>query len=258
VIGASKVARDITDKVRAKEKLERTVAERTASLREAIAQMEEFSYSVSHDLRSPVRAMQGYARALGEDYGSKLDDTGREYLDRIIQGSARMERLIHEVLTYSRVSRMDMELQPVSLGALMRGLLRQYPEFDPSRADIVLQPDLPMVRAHEPSLGQAVANILSNAVKFVSPGVRPTVRITAQQADGEVILRIADNGIGIKPEHQKRLFGMFERIHPETKYEGTGIGLAIVRKAVERMGGYVGVESDGVNGSTFWIRLPAA
>ncbi|MGH7970632.1 MAG: sensor histidine kinase, partial [Limisphaerales bacterium] len=254
VIGASKVARDITDKIRAKEKLERAVAEQTASLREATAQMEEFSYSVSHDLRSPVRAMQGYAKALIEDYGSRLDDEGREYLDRIVQGSARMERLIHDVLTYSRVSRMDMELQPVSLANLLQGLVQQYPEFESARADVIVQPGIPAVVAHEPSLGQAVANILGNAVKFVAPGVRPHVVITAASINGTVELRIQDNGIGIKPDHQRRLFGMFERIHPDAKYEGTGIGLAIVRKAVERMGGKVGVESDVSNGSTFWIQ----
>jgi PAS domain S-box-containing protein len=258
VIGASKVARDITDKVRAKEKLEQTVAERTSSLREAIAQMEEFSYSVSHDLRSPVRAMQGYAQALAEDYGSKLDEQGRDYLDRIIQGSSRMERLIHDVLTYSRVSRMEMKLQPVELDLLVRGIIRQYPEFDSSKADIFIQASLPEVFAHEPSLGQAVANILSNAVKFVAPGVRPNIHVMAKRRNGSVVLRIKDNGIGIKPEHQHRLFGMFERVHPDRKYEGTGIGLAIVRKTVERMGGKVGVESDGANGSTFWIQLPAA
>jgi PAS domain S-box-containing protein len=258
VIGASKVARDITDRVRTKEKLEQTVAARTASLREAIAQMEEFSYSVSHDLRSPVRAMQGYARALSEDFGDRLDENGKEYLDRIIQGSSRMERLIHDVLTYSRVNRIEMKLQRVSLDALVRGVVRQYPEFDARRADIYVQPDLPTVFAHEPSLGQAVANVLSNAVKFVAPGVRPNVIVMAEQQNGKTTLRIKDNGIGIKPEYQHRLFGMFERIHPDEKYEGTGIGLAIVRKTVERMGGRVGVESDGTNGSVFWIELPGA
>ena len=243
---------------RAKERLEQAVAERTESLREAIAQMEEFSYSVSHDLRSPVRAMQGYAKALEEDFGHQLDSEGREYLERIIQGSARMERLIHEVLTYSRASRMEMKLQPVSLEELVREIVRQYPELHSESVEIVLQPNLPIVLGHEPSLGQAVANLLNNAVKFVAPRVRPKVRVYAEQKEGRVVLRVQDNGIGIKPEQQGRLFGMFERIHPDAKYEGTGIGLAIVRKTVERMGGKVGVESDGVHGSTFWIELPAS
>jgi signal transduction histidine kinase len=169
-----------------------------------------------------------------------------------------MERLIHDVLTYSRVSRTNMKLQQVSLYDVVRGVLQQYPEFNPSRSDILVQQDLPDVIAHEPSLGQAVANLLVNAVKFVNPGVKPKVLVSADENNGSVFLRIRDNGIGIKPECQQRLFGMFERIHPDGKYEGTGIGLAIVRKTIERMGGKVGVESDGFNGSTFWIQLPKA
>jgi len=258
VIGASKVARDITDRVRAKEQLEQTVTQRTASLREAMDQMEEFSYSVSHDLRSPVRAMQGYASALAEDYGARLDDKGRDYLDRIIQASSRMQHLIQDVLTYSRLSRMDMEIHAVALEPLIRGLVRHYPELDPAQADISIASNMPRVLAHEPSLGQAIANLLSNAVKFVAAGVRPSVQVTALEKAGKVSLRVKDNGIGIKPQYHHRLFGMFERIHPIGTYEGTGIGLAIVRKTVERMGGTAGVESDGSHGATFWIELPAA
>ncbi len=257
IVGVSKVARDISDKVRAKERLEKTVAERTASLREAIAQMEEFSYSVSHDLRSPVRAMHGYARALAEDFGDGLNADARFYVDRIIHGTVRMERLIHDVLTYSRIGRMEIKLQTVPLDDLMRSVMDQYPELNSGKVDIVIAPNLPTVLAHEPALGQALANLLSNAVKFVARGTRPRVEVSAERTDRHVLVKIRDNGIGIKPEHQRRLFGMFERVHPEGKYEGTGIGLAIVRKSIERMGGQVGVESDGVNGSTFWIQLSA-
>ena len=258
IIGASKVARDITDKVRAKEQLEHTVAERTASLREAIAQMEEFSYSVSHDLRSPVRAMHGYASALLEDYGDKLDAQGKEYLARIIQGGSRMDRLIHDVLTYSRLARQDMKLQPVNLDHLVRDILQQYPEFDPARANITIREPLPVVIGHEPSLSQAISNLLNNAVKFMPAGKRPEILIRGEVHNGQAQLWIEDNGIGIKPEYQRRLFGMFERVHRGTQYEGTGIGLAIVRKAVERMGGKAGVHSDGIHGSKFWIELSRA
>jgi PAS domain S-box-containing protein len=238
--------------------LEHLVYQRTASLYEAIAQMEEFSYSVSHDLRSPVRAMQGYAKAILEDYSERLGPEATGYLERIIQSSRRMERLIHDVLTYSRVNRQEIRIQPVPLGRLIGELIRQYPELDPSRADIRVDPSLPSVLGHEPLLGQAIANLLNNAVKFVRPGVRPQVDVMARCQNNRVTLCIADNGVGIAPEHQRRLFGMFERLHPESTYEGTGIGLAIVRRVVERMGGDVGVESDGAHGSTFWIRLPEA
>jgi len=238
--------------------LERLVDERTASLREAIAQMEEFSYSVSHDLRAPVRAMQGYARAVLEDHGAQLDDSGRDYLERIVRSGARMDRLIQDILIYSRLSRREIQLQPVSLSKLLREILLQYPQMQAPQAEIELVEPLHDVLAHEPSLSQAVSNLLSNAVKFVLPGQTARVRLAAERRGEWVRFWVEDNGIGIRPEYQHRLFGMFERIHPERKYEGTGIGLAIVRKAVERMGGRVGVVSDGTTGSRFWLELPGA
>jgi signal transduction histidine kinase len=238
--------------------LEQRVQERTASLQEAVVQMEEFSYSVSHDLRSPVRAMHGYARAVLEDYGDKLDEKGKEFLERILQSGLRMDRLINDVLTYTRVSRREAPLARVSLDRLVHDVVAQNPAFAPDRACLSVQGPIPDVIGHEPSLIQVVSNLLNNAVKFVAPGVTPEVVIHCQQNDGRVRLWIDDNGIGIRPEHQTRLFGMFERLHSEGKYEGTGIGLAIVRKAAERMGGKAGVVSNGTHGSHFWVELPAA
>lgn len=272
IIGASKIARDVTERKLADKKLhelkdhlarmnaelENRVEERTASLREAMSQLEEFSYSVSHDLRAPVRAMQAYARALQEDYGDRLDEDGRGFLRRIIEGGARMDRLIRDVLTYSRLTQADIQLTSVDLGELVEEIVRDYPELQPSHAEIVTNRPLLRAMAHEPSLGQAVANLLRNAVKFVAPGVFPKVLIRTEAIGNQVRLWVEDNGIGIKPEHQKRVFGMFERLHPDKQYEGTGIGLAIVRKVAERMRGRVGLESDGVTGSKFWIELPAA
>jgi len=238
--------------------LEALVNERTQSLRQAIAQMEEFSYSVSHDLRSPVRAMRGYAEALLDDYGERLDDNGRELLARIQRNGLRMDRLIQDLLTYSRISRREIQFEPVSLDKLVHEVIQQYPEMRPERAEIHVGGPLPEVLAHEPSLTQVVSNLLSNAVKFVPPQTKPRIRIGFDQSGERVRLWVKDNGIGIKPEYQRRLFGMFERMHPDKSYEGTGIGLAIVRKAIERMNGKVGMESDGASGSRFWVELPAA
>lgn len=238
--------------------LEKLVAERTASLQQAVEQMEEFSYSISHDLRAPARAMEAYASALMEDYGRQLDATGRDYLERIIRSSARMDRMIREILTYSRLSRCQITLRPVTLDGLVREIVEQYPGIHPFSSGIEIAPQLASVMGHEPSLMQAISNLLSNACKFVPPNTKPRCRVWTERNNGHVTLHVKDNGIGIKPEHQHRLFGVFERIHPEGQYEGNGIGLAIVRKAVERMGGQVGVISDGTNGSQFWIRLPAA
>src|SRR5262249_55699042 len=139
------------------QQLEQRVAERTASLTEAIAQMEEFSYSVSHDLRAPVRAMQGYARAALEDYGHLLDDRGHEYLNRIMRSSARMDRLVRDILTYSRLVRADIVLQSVCLDTLVNDIISNYPEMQPPRAQIHIQGTLHTVLAHEPSLTQAIS-----------------------------------------------------------------------------------------------------
>ena len=130
--------------------------------------------------------------------------------------------------------------------------------MQPPKAQITTRGPLLDVIAHESSLSQAVSNLLSNAVKFVGPGTMPQIQMWTEPRDGRVRLWVADNGIGIKPQYQHRLFGMFERLHPDKQYDGTGIGLAIVRKSVDKMGGRVGVESDGVSGSKFWIELPAA
>ncbi|MDB6109084.1 MAG: putative two-component sensor histidine kinase protein, partial [Pedosphaera sp.] len=226
IIGASKTARDITERkhnelelhqareelARTNASLEKRVEERTASLKEAVNQMEEFSYSVSHDLRSPVRAMKGYAQACLEDYGDRLDGQGRDYLTRIVLGSSRMERLIHDVLTYSRLVRSEVKLQPVSLQKLLLDIIEQYPELQPPRAEITIREPLHTILAHESSLTKAISNLLANGIKFVAFGITPKLQVWTEARNGKIRLWIEDNGIGIKPEHQHRLFGMFERV----------------------------------------------
>jgi signal transduction histidine kinase len=270
VIGASKIARDITERKRAEQviretqerlaeanaELERRVEERTASLREAVAQMEEFSYTVSHDLRAPLRAMQGYSKALMEDFGSDFDPEAQQYLKRIVNNASRLDKMILDVLTYARIARDELRMEVVALDRLVRDMILQYPEMQYPAAVITVQP-LQDVMGHEPSLAQAVSNLLRNAIKFVAPGVIPRVTVWTERRGEEIRLWVEDNGIGIAPKHHSRLFCMFERIHPKMPYEGTGVGLAVTRKAIERMGGKVGVESDGVQGSRFWIQLPA-
>ena len=232
--------------------------ERTAALREAVVQMEEFSYSLSHDLRAPIRAMSCYAEVLMEDYTGQLDEKAKDYLGRIIQAGKRSDKLIQDTLIYNSVSRREMQLHPVSLEKLTREIIQQDITVRSSHAQISIESPLLPVIGHEFSLMQAISNLLSNAVKFVAPGTTPRVHVRTELRGENVRLWIEDNGIGIKPEYQHRLFGMFERINVNENYEGTGIGLAIVRKAAERMGGTAGVVSDGVNGSKFWIQLPAA
>ncbi len=239
------------------QELEKKVEERTASLREAITQMEEFSYTVSHDLRSPLRAMNGYAVALMEDYGSVLDETGRSYLERIQRASERMDRLTTDVLSYSRVVRAQVQLAPTNVEKLVRTILDHYGELHPGRADVTVVTPLDDVYAHEPSLNQCIANLLTNAVKFTKPGRKPKIRVRTERRGQRVRLWVEDEGIGIPQRYLGSLFRIFERVPTDVTYEGNGVGLAIVRKAAEKMGGDCGVESDGLTGSKFWLELGA-
>lgn len=242
---------------RASEALERLVNERTASLRSAVAQLEEFSYTVSHDLRAPLRGMKVYAEALLEDFAALLPEEARNYLDRIASTAERLDKMILDVLTFSRISRAEIHLERVPMERLLRRIVEDSPGMHSPQAEIEIAP-LPDVLGHEPSLTQAFSNLLHNAVKFVPPNVIPRIRIHSERNNGHVRFWIEDNGIGIDPKVQHRLFNMFERVHPNLKYDGTGVGLAIVRKAIERMGGTVGLESDGLKGSRFWIEIRPA
>lgn len=250
-------SRDITEKVRAREILEQTVAQRTASLTEALGQMEEFSYSVSHDLRAPVRAIRGFTEVALEDHGPIMPPQLHSLLVRVRSAVYRMEQLITDILEYSRVARADLKLVPISLDEFLPALIRENPELQPPRASIAIRTPLDPVLGHEPFLSQAVTNILRNAVKFVRPGDSPRIQLWTERYNGAVRLWIKDNGIGINPKYRDRLFRLFERAHESSLYEGTGVGLAIVRKSTERMGAKVGVESDGISGSSFWIELMA-
>jgi len=238
--------------------LERLVNERTSALRQLVEQMEEFSYTISHDLRAPARAMEVYATVLLEKHAGQVDANGKEYLERIVRNSSRMDRMIREILTYSRLSRCELNLGPVDLDSVVRDIVDQTPGVQAFSNSIQVARNLGTVMGHEPSLTQAISNLLSNACKFVAPDTVPDCRVWTERNNGHLRLWIKDNGIGIKPEYQHRLFGVFERLHSDKSYDGNGIGLAIVRRAVERMGGRVGVNSDGTNGSQFWIELPAA
>jgi PAS domain S-box-containing protein len=255
--------RDITERKKAElqvnQELERRVVERTASLRDAINQMEQFSYTVSHDLRAPLRAMQGYSNALIEDFSLEMGDEARSYLHRIADNATRLEKMISDILTFTRVSRESPLLTKISLIKLVRDVIDHYPGLKSPQAQIEVEVDVQHdVMAHESGLMQALSNLLGNAVKFVETGVVPKIRIRSEVRGPDVRLWVEDNGIGISPEYQHRLFGMFERVLPDEQYEGTGVGLAITRKVIERMGGEAGMESDGYSGSKFWIQLVRA
>ncbi|MEP0911698.1 CHASE3 domain-containing protein [Leptolyngbya sp. GB1-A1] len=243
--------------------LEQRVAERTAKLKATNQELEAFTYSVSHDLRAPLRTMQGFAQALIEDYGDLLDDTAKSYIESIVEDAVQMSGLITDLLAYSRLSRSQINLQEVNLKEAINDAIKQLAvEIQEKQAEIILPEELPSVAAHRSTLVQVMANLFSNAMKFVEPGTVPQIHTYFREEQHEhqrwVKLFIEDNGIGIAPEHQERIFHVFERLHGAESYPGTGIGLAIVRKGLERMDGKVGVESALGQGSRFWIALPKA
>jgi signal transduction histidine kinase len=207
--------------------------------------------------------MQGFAQALLEDYNDQLDDLGKSYIQSIIEDSMQMDGLISDLLSYSRLTRQQIDLQSTDLNAVVQDALRQLEtQIKEKQAQITVAASMPQVLAHRSTLLQAVVNLIGNAVKFVQPNTIPKINIYTEierhnQQDW-VKLWLVDNGIGIAPEHQERIFRIFERLHGAERYPGTGIGLAIVRKGVERMGGQVGVESQLGQGSRFWIALPNA
>ena len=238
--------------------LESQVAERTASLQGTVHELESFSYSVMHDLRAPLRAMISFGELLQEEQAGRMDEIGRNYLDRILAAARRLDRLTRDILSYSQVPRQALLLEPVDVEKLARDLICDFPDFQRPRAEIEIRAPLHDVLAHGPSLGQCFTNLLANAVKFVPPGTVPRILIRTELIDDAVRIWFEDNGIGVAEQDQKRIFRIFERVHPTTLYQGTGIGLAIVRKTVERMGGTIGIESAPGSGSRFWIQLPRA
>ncbi|HZH40945.1 MAG TPA: ATP-binding protein, partial [Gemmatimonadales bacterium] len=237
--------------------LETRVKTRTNELQERNEELESFAYSISHDLRAPLRAMDGFSQALLEEYGDKLDATGRQYAERVKAGARRMDLLIRDLLAYSKMTRADIKVGPVELDRVIRSALDQVEGDARARgARVVVEDHMPRVLGHESTLTQVVMNLVANGIKFVPAGRTPEVRVRTEGRDGVVRLWILDNGIGIPPEYHERIFRVFERLHRVDEYPGTGIGLAIVRKGVERMGGRVGLESEPDRGTSFWIDLP--
>jgi PAS domain S-box-containing protein len=236
--------------------LEQIVTERTTQLRETIGELEGFSYSVSHDMRAPLRAMQSFAQYLVDEYGKKLDAKGINYLHQIMRSAVRLDHLIQDVLSYTKILHSPLPMESVNLDRLVRDMIETCPNGQPIKPEIKVKGKLPKVMGNEALMMQCVSNLLSNGTKFVSPGTTPRLEISAEARE-ESMIRVwfKDNGIGIAPEDHARIFRLFERVHPENEFEGTGIGLTIVRKATERMGAQVGFESELGKGTQFWMQF---
>lgn len=240
--------------------LEQRIAERTAGLAEANRELDAFAHTVSHDLRAPLRAMRGFAAALDEDFGEALGEEGRRYVARIASAATRMDALVEDILAYSRLARQEIRTGRVELGAVVQAALDAVaPQLSELGASVSVRGPMPAVRAQAAMLRQAVENLLTNALKFTAPDQAPAVQIWSEfrEEDGMARLWVEDRGIGIAPTHQERIFAPFERLHGRETYPGTGVGLAIVSRVVERLDGACGVFSRPGGGSRFWIDLPA-
>ncbi|MDZ8081018.1 MAG: ATP-binding protein [Nostoc sp. SerVER01] len=239
------------------EQLEQLVHNRTQQLEEANSALEAFAYSISHDLQEPLRAIRGFATILLEDYDTVLNSGGQDLLYRIASNVERMDNLLIDLLEYSRLSRIDLPLQPINLNSLVKQVLTQLEvSLEEKEAQVTIAEPLLEIVGNYRTVEQIITNLITNAIKFVAPGIQPQVRIWTEHCESCVRLWVEDNGIGISPQHWERIFGVFERLHSIEAYPGTGIGLAIVRKGIERMGGQVGMESEVSQGSRFWIELP--
>ena len=235
--------------------LEKAVSQRTMELTASNSQLEAFIYSVAHDLRAPLRAMQGFSSLLVQRAGTALDETCQKYAQRIDKSAQFMDAMLIDMLAFSRISQQRLELAAVNLQTVVASVLSRLQEdIREKNARVEASGAWPTVLAFQPILEQVLTNLVSNALKFVPPGTAPVVRLRAEDIQDFVRVSVEDNGVGIEPDYQTQIFRLFNRLHGD-KYPGTGIGLAIVQKGVERMGGNVGVESTPGQGSRFWIDL---
>ncbi|UTD25894.1 ATP-binding protein [Bradyrhizobium sp. WD16] len=255
-ITEGKLAEDALHKLN--EELERRVAERTADLERSNKDLEAFSYSISHDLRAPLRAIDGFSGILMEEYHSRFDEEGRHNLEVIRRSSARMARLIDDVLEFSRVSRRELAAAPVDMAALVREVFEEARSAAPQRKIVLRLGAAPPVRGDCSMIRQVLANLFSNAVKFTARCAEAVIEVDGTVEGDEVVYRVKDNGAGFDMRYADKLFGVFQRLHGADEFEGTGIGLAIVKHIVLRHGGRVWAEGKVDEGASFSFTLPAA
>jgi signal transduction histidine kinase len=239
------------------EELEQRVAERTRALEAANRELEAFTHTVSHDLKAPLRGMEGFAQALEEDYADRLGDTGRDFLARVRAAAGRMGRLIDDLLQYSRIEKRPAQRGVVALSPLLDELLDELGgEIQARRIAMSVDLAVAEVTGERQGLREALLNLISNALKF-SPAQDGTVVVRSRRDGEHVVLSVADRGIGFDMQYHDRIFGIFERLHGQDTYPGTGVGLAIVRKVAERHGGRAWAESTPGQGSVFFLAIPA-
>ncbi|MHC1599818.1 MAG: sensor histidine kinase, partial [Candidatus Methanospirareceae archaeon] len=229
--GLVTVVRDITDRKEAEEGLKRVNQD-----------LEDFAFTVSHDLKTPLQTILGFSYLLMEDYGDKLGESGKEYIEKLIEGASQMERLINDLLKLSRVGRKYAEIEIVDLNEVVEEIKLDLGAEIKERNERIVSSDLPKIRTQRTWIKELFLNLISNGLKY-NESETPTVEIGYEEDEGEYRFKIRDNGIGIERENYEKIFKIFERVDPYSKYEGTGAGLAICKKIIESLGGKIWVES---------------
>ncbi|MGZ4971771.1 MAG: PAS domain S-box protein [Limisphaerales bacterium] len=257
-IDVSELKRAEAENKRLNAELEHRVQERTVQLNEATKEMATFTYTASHDLRSPIRAIVGFARAIREDAAHLLDEESRLYLDRIIHASDRMMQLIDDLLKYCRVGQQAVHLRAVSIQKLIEEIFQEFePRLKSVGGEVSMASDLPRVLGDSTLLHQIFDNLIENAITYRKQQEPLRIDVNWRKGVDDVVIFVSDNGIGIAPHHHQRIFEVFQRLHGLDDFPGTGIGLATVKRSVEKLGGEVWVESELGKGSVFCVRLKA-
>jgi len=264
VVGATGSAQDISERKRIEAalhqlnaELEQRVLDRTVQLAAKNKELESFTYSVSHDLKAPLRGIDGYSKLLLEDYADRLDDQGRTFIGNIRSAAEHMQQLIDDMLAYARLERQELELRPVELSAVVQTTVNER-EFDLARVQLTVNVAPGRVLADSEGLLMALRNLLDNAIKFSRLRQPPVIEVRSWLKGSRHIVSVRDNGTGFAMKHHDRIFQIFQRLHRAEEYSGTGVGLAIVSKAMDRMKGRVWAESEPDRGAVFYLDLPCA
>jgi PAS domain S-box-containing protein len=245
------VIRDISERQQARLALE----EHARNLERSNAELEQFAYVASHDLQEPLRMVASYAQLLARRYRDKLDQDAEEFIEYIVDGATRMQNLINDLLAFSRVGTRTREFEATDSNAVLQRVLNHLQVAIEESQAVITYDDLPEVMADSQQLGQLFQNLLSNAIKFHGDEP-PVIHVGCQQKGDDYLFSVADQGIGIEPQYAERIFQLFQRLHGKKEYSGTGIGLAICKKIVERHSGQIWLESGTGQGSTFYFTLP--
>ncbi len=263
IVGASSIGRNISERKKIEqeiknlnEQLEERVKQRTEQLETTNHELESFSYSVSHDLRAPLRAVNGFAQLLIDNYSDTIDSKGNRYLINIKNNATRMDQLIDGLLSFSKIGRKQLTTEQINMNLLLDTVVDEIKMSDPEyKAEIEIA-ELPAVYADRMLIKQVFANLISNALKFTRNKKKAKIKIGYMYKDGQIIYNVKDNGVGFDMHYYDKLFGVFQRLHSDDEYEGNGVGLAIVQRIVSKHGGAVWAESGINKGATFYVSLP--